>query len=207
MVSGALLARGLLRRFSASIVRPEGHASAVPLTFELCSQVSRAVALGLTVVAAVRHGTSWANVVLLTYVFVLGLVRLRSDVHWRRIVLHQVNFTLAGAWLVFTAGELLPAADAGVGFSLPPVVICSMAALTVAVLFALVTPREWVPPSLDLDLSDKVTAREPSPEETCSWLDYYVTYEWLTPLMWRGTRKQITIEDLPPLPWYDEPLL
>lgn len=207
MVSLALLARGLLRRFSASVARPEGYASTVPLPFELCSQVFRALALGLAVVAAVRHGISWANVVLLAYVFVLGIVRLRNDVHWRRIVLHQVNFTLAGAWLVFAAGELLPAADAGVDFSLPPVVLCSMAALTVAVLLALVTPREWVPPSLDLDLSDKVAARGPSPEETCSWLDYYVTYEWLTPLMWRGVRNQMTIEDLPPLPWYDEPLL
>lgn len=207
LVSVALLARGILGRFSVSIARPEGHPSSIPLPFELCSQVARALALGLAVVAAVRHGISWANVVLLAYVFVLGIVKLSNDVNWRQIVLHQVNFTLAGAWLVFVTGELLPAADAGVDFSLPPVVLGSMATLTVAVLLALVTPREWVPPSLDLDLSDKVAAREPSPEETCSWLDYYVTYEWLTPLMWRGIREQVTIGDLPPLPWYDEPLL
>ena len=172
-----LLARGLLRRSSASVTQPEGHTSTFPLPFELCSQVFRALALGLTVVAAVRHGTSWANVVLLAYAFVLGIARLRNDVHWRRVLLHQVNFTLAGAWLVFAAGELLPAADAGVDFTLPPVVFSSVATLTLAVLLALVTPREWVPPSLELDVSGNVAARGPSPEETCSWLDYYVTYE------------------------------
>nr|XP_036588424.1 ABC multidrug transporter [Colletotrichum truncatum]KAF6799797.1 ABC multidrug transporter [Colletotrichum truncatum] len=48
---------------------------------------------------------------------------------------------------------------------------------------------------------------DPAPEETCSWANYYLTFEWLTPLVWKGARREVTIDDLPRLPWYDEPLL
>ena len=159
------------------------------------------------IVAAVRHGADWANVAILAYAFLLGLVRLVNDIEWRHVALHQVNFTLAGAWLIIVVGELIPAVDADADFGLNIMMICSVATLSAAVFVALVTPRDWMPPSLNLDFSEKTGAQKPSPEETCSWLEYYVTYEWLTPLLWKGARRQMTMEELPTLPWYDEPLL
>lgn len=201
-----MVLRHLVLRSYSKITRPEGNASTFSLPFELAAQVLRATALAFMVVAAVRHGGRWANVVVLAYIFLLGLSRLANDMEWRHIALHQVNFTIFSAWLVIVVGELIPTISVDWRGSIDPMLIASIATLTAAVLVAFVTRREWVPPSLDMDLPENV-CREPSPEETCSWLEYYVTYEWLTPLMWRGVRRQMTIEELPALPWYDEPLV
>ncbi|ETS83787.1 hypothetical protein PFICI_05663 [Pestalotiopsis fici W106-1] len=206
VLSALLVLRHLVRRSYSKVTRPEGNASTFTLPLELASQVLRAAALAFMIVAAVRHGDKWANVVVLGYVFLLGLLRLVNDMEWRHVALHQVNFTIFCAWLVILAGELLPTISVEWHDSIDPMLIASIASLTAAVLVAFVTRREWVPPSLDLDLPENVCS-EPSPEETCSWLEYYVTYEWLTPLMWRGIRSQMTIEELPQLPWYDEPLV
>ncbi|KAK8059557.1 hypothetical protein PG996_009487 [Apiospora saccharicola] len=207
VLSVLLVVKHLVHRSFSRVTRPEGNASSISLPFELCSQALRAAALAFMVVAAVRHGANWANVVILAYAFLLGLVRLVNDIEWRHVALHQVNLTLAGAWLVIVVGELLPAVDAGADFGLNTMMICSIATLSAAVFVAVATPREWMPPSLNLDFSEKFGAQKPSPEETCSWLEYYVTYEWLTPLLWKGARRQMTMDELPNLPWYDEPLL
>ncbi|KAH6659572.1 ATP-binding cassette transporter abc1 [Truncatella angustata] len=206
MLSLLLVARHLVLRSCAKITRPESKASSFSLPFELSAQVLRAAALAFMVVTAVRQGGRWANVVILAYVFLLGLLRLVNDIEWRHVALHQVNFTILCGWIVIAVAELLPTIDANWHSSVDPMLIASIATLTAAVFVAFITRREWKPPSLDLDLPENVS-RDPSPEETCSWLEYYVTYEWLTPLMFRGTRRQMTIEELPQLPWYDEPLL
>ncbi|KAK8867921.1 P-loop containing nucleoside triphosphate hydrolase protein [Apiospora arundinis] len=207
VLSVLLVAKHLIHRSFSRVTRPEGNVSSISLPFELCSQVLRAATLAFMIVTAVRNGANWANVAILAYAFLLGLVRLVNDIQWRHVALHQVNFTLAGAWLVIVVGELIPAVDADAHFGLNTMMICSVATLSAAVFVALVTPREWMPPSLNLDFSEKTGAQSPSPEETCSWLEYYVTYEWLTPLLWKGARRQMTMEELPKLPWYDEPLL
>ncbi|KAJ2998943.1 hypothetical protein NUW58_g160 [Xylaria curta] len=207
VASFLLIARYLLRRSYAKISLPETNASTISLPFEICSQLCRAAALALMIVAAVQLGGKWTNVTALIYAFFLGLLRLFNDLEWRHVALHHVNFVLVTMLLVVVVGELLPYADVTYSQYLSPVMIGSIATLATAVLVAVSTPREWIPPSIDLDLSEKIPTREPSPEETCSWLGYYVTYEWLTPLLMRGFRRQMTIEELPKLPWYDEPFI
>lgn len=206
VLSALFVLQHLVLRSYSKITRPEGNASSFSLPFELSAQILRATALALMVVAAVRQGGKWANVTILAYVFLLGLLRLANDIEWRHVVLHQVNLTVFCGWVIIVIGELLPTIDARWNSSIDPFLIASIATLTAAVFVAFVTRREWVPPSLDLDLPEDVS-RQPSLEETCSWLEYYVTYEWLTPLMFRGVRRQMTTEELPQLPWYDEPLL
>ncbi|ORY65077.1 P-loop containing nucleoside triphosphate hydrolase protein [Pseudomassariella vexata] len=205
-VSSLLVVRYLLRRPCAKVSRPEGCVSTFSLPLELGSQVLRAAALALMVVAAVEQGGRWTNVAVLAYAFLLGLARLVSDTEGRHVTLHHVNFALFGVWVVIILAEILPIIDTGQYVTVPTSIIVSLATLSTAVFLAAATPREWVPPSLDLDVPADV-ARRPSPEETCSWLSFYVTYEWLTPLMWWGTRRQMTLEELPELPWYDEPRL
>ncbi|KAI0598334.1 P-loop containing nucleoside triphosphate hydrolase protein [Biscogniauxia sp. FL1348] len=207
IISLLLLVKHLLHRSYSKISQPEGHTSSVSLAFELCSQFLRAASLAFMLVAAVQHGGKWTNVAALSYAFFLGLLRLAHDLEWRHVALHHVNFVLGASFLVIVTGELLPFIEAGYNQPLNPMVISSIATLAGAVFVAVSTPREWIPPSMDLDLSETVATREPSPEETCSWLEYYVTYEWLTPLMLRGMRRQMSVEELPRLPWYDEPLL
>ncbi|KAI1347540.1 ABC transporter [Xylaria sp. FL0043] len=207
VASFLLLVRYLLQRSYSKISLPETNASTVSLPYEICSQILRAATLALMTVAAVQIGGKWTNVALLTYAFLLGFLRLFNDLEWRHVALHHVNFLLVTAWLVAVVGELLPYADVTYSQRPNPVMVSSIATLSAAVLVAASTPREWIPPSIDLDLSKKIPTREPSPEETCSWIGYYATYEWLTPLLLRGFRRQMTIEELPKLPWYDEPFV
>jgi len=118
-----------------------------------------------------------------------------------------VNFVLASMLFVLTVGEILPYVDAAYDRALTSVNIASIVALAATVLVAASTPREWLPPSIDLQISMKIPTREPAQEETCSWMGYYLTYEWLTPLLLKGFRRQMTIDELPRLPWYDEPFV
>ncbi|KAI0915035.1 ABC transporter [Ustulina deusta] len=207
VASFLLLVRYLLQRSYSKISLPETNASTISLPYEICSQIFRAAALALMVVAAVQIGGKWTNVAVLTYAFSLGLLRLFNDLEWRHVALHHVNFLLVTALLVIVVGELLPYVDVTSSRYPSPVMISSIATLSAAVILAASTPREWIPPSIDLDLSDKIPTPEPSPEETCSWIGYYATYEWLTPLLLRGFRRQMTIEELPKLPCYDEPFV
>ncbi|KAI3332121.1 ABC transporter [Xylariaceae sp. AK1471] len=201
------LVRYLLQRSYAKISHPETKASTISPPFEICVQLFRAATLALMIVAAVQFGGKWTNVTTLIYAFSLGLLRLLNDLEWRHVALHHVNFVLVTVLLVIVVGELLPYVDVTYSQHLSPVMIGSITTLAAAVLVALSTPREWIPPSIDLDIFEKIPPREPSPEETCSWMGYYVTFEWLTPLLIRGFRRQMTIEELPKLPWYDEPFI
>ncbi|KAI1377673.1 ABC transporter [Hypoxylon crocopeplum] len=206
VASFLVIVRYLLHRPYSKVSKPEGNAHAISWPFELCSQLLRASSLAFMIVAATRGEGRWTDATALAYAFILGVLRLVSDLEWRHVALHHVNFVLASSLLVLAVEELLPYIDVGHNENMSPMLICSISTLVTAILVALATRREWIPPSLNLDISEKMSAREPSPEETCSWLEYYVTYEWLTPLMLRGARRQVTLEELPRLPWYDEPL-
>ncbi|KAI0171779.1 ABC transporter [Hypoxylon sp. FL1284] len=207
VASVLFLVRYLLHRLYSRVTKPEGSVSAISVPFESCNQLLRAAPLAFVIVAATQEGGKWTDVAALAYAFVLGVLRLVGDVEWRHVALHHVNFTLATSLLVMAAGELLPHIDANHGEPMSPMMICGVSTLAASVLLAAVTRREWMPPPVDLDISERVPAREPAPEETCSWLEYYVTYDWLTPLMLKGLRRQISLQELPALPWYDEPLL
>ncbi|KAI1763655.1 ABC transporter [Hypoxylon sp. FL1150] len=206
VASVLVIIRHLLHRSYSKVSKPEGSASTISLPFEITSQVLRATSLAFVIIAATREGCKWADVTALAYAFVLGVLRLVNDLEWRHVALHHVNFIIAGSLLILAAGELLPYIDADHAENMSLVMIAGVSTLAAAVFVSLITRREWIPPPLDLDISGKLPTREPSPEETCSWLEYYVTYEWLTPLMLRGMRRQMTLEELPNLPWYDEPL-
>ncbi|KAI1342399.1 ABC transporter [Xylariaceae sp. FL0016] len=206
VVSLLLVVSHLLRRSDSKVLRSGKASSATSLAYELCNQLLRATALACMVVTALGEPHIWFSVASLVYAFCLGFLRLANDLEWRHITLHHVNAVLASTLLLVFAGEVLPFFDAAYDGHLNPAMVSSVATLAAAFLLALGTPREWIPPSFAVQVSDKIPAREPSLEETCSWLSYYVTYEWLTPLMIRGARSQMTIEGLPKLPWYDEPL-
>ncbi|KAI1813701.1 ABC transporter [Poronia punctata] len=207
VASSLFLIRYLLQRSYGKISHPETDASTISLPFEICGQSFRAASFVLMTVAAARLGDRWTNAAALLYAFFLGLLRLLKDLEWRHVALHHVNFVLGTLLLVIAAGELLPYADITYDRDLSPLTIAGIATLGAAVIVAASTPREWVPPPLDLALSLKIPTREASQEETCSWIGYYLTYEWLTPLLLRGFRRQMTIEELPKLPWYDEPFV
>jgi ABC-type multidrug transport system fused ATPase/permease subunit len=157
--------------------------------------------------AVVYKQTKWYNAAPVVYAFVLGILRLVNDLKWRHLALHQVNFLLTTSLFTFGAATLLPCIETESRCYVPDIVTASIACLAAAFLIAFLTPREWVPPSLDSSIPAKAHKSEPAPEETCSWFNYYLAYEWLTPLIWKGSRGTITVDDLPSLAWYDDPAL
>ncbi|KAJ9131796.1 ABC multidrug transporter [Pleurostoma richardsiae] len=76
----------------------------------------------------------------------------------------------------------------------------------VSLFIAFTTPREWTPPRLSFGLAHREEAKA-SPEQTCSYFSYYVSYEWLTSIILKGSRRRLVIGDMLPLPEYDEPLI
>lgn len=182
-------------------------ASQISVGFELCSQITRACALAFIIVAAVRGDTQqWYNVVLVAGAFIFGLTRLASNLQWRHTALHQVNFLLGTSLLLLAAAEVLPLMEMHSTHRPGDMIIGALASLAAANLAAITTPREWAPPPMIFDLLDGPEKIAPAPEETCSWWNLYLTFEWLTPLIWKGCRRPVDMDELPPLPWYDEPL-
>lgn len=182
-------------------------ASKISVGYELCSQISRAAALAFTIVAAVKGDAhQWYNLALVGCAFVLGLSRLVNDPGWRHTTLHQVNFLIGTSLLLFAVVEVLPMLELHSTYRPGDVKIGAIASLAVANLVALCTPREWAPPAVGIETLQRPADAKPAPEETCSWWNFYLTFEWLTPLVWKGCRRQVDMEELPPLPWYDEPL-
>lgn len=174
--------------------------------YELLSHTTRATALLLLAFAYVEDQVHFLTLVVVAYAQILGLFRLADDVHWRHSALHQLNFVTTAILLVLATAHILPCvqissshctADAGI--------LGGISSLAVAILVASITPREWVPSNIDLEIGTHTTKRAPSPEETCSWFNY-CTYGWFTPLIWKGVTNKLDMNSIPTLAWYDEPI-
>lgn len=196
------------RFFASSKESPEfkSKASSIRWPYEIPSQAARAVALAFLAVAFVKGRAHLVNVIVLVYAFVLGLLRLLNDLRWRHVALHQVNFVLTAMLIILVIGQMLPCIQMGIQCARDTSIIGAIAALAGAFFIAIITPREWTPPPSDLDIPGFSPETEPAPEETCSWLNYYCTYEWLTPIVWKGTMRRLDMSGLPRLAWYDEPM-
>jgi ABC-type multidrug transport system fused ATPase/permease subunit len=197
---------GLLRRGKRSGPKSHDKASSVRWPYEACSQIARIVSLVFVILAYVQREIHLLNVVLVAYAFVMGVTRLRNDLRWRHLALHQVNFTMTAILIVLAVAQCLPCIQSGAQCAKETSVIVGILALGVALVVALVTPREWIPPQIHYDIPGWKEPEHPAPEETCSWLNYYFTYEWLTPIIWKGTRRRLDMSGIPRLAWYDEPL-
>lgn len=192
---------------SIKVTSHNAKASQISVGFELGSQITRACSLAFLIIAGVRGDTQqWYNVVLVAGAFVFGLTRLASGLQWRHTALHQANFLLGTSLLILAAAEVLPLLEMNPTHRPGDMIIGALASLAAANLVALTTPREWAPPPMIFDLLDGPEKVAPAPEETCSWWNLYLTFEWLTPLIWKGCRRPVDMDELPPLPWYDEPL-
>lgn len=196
----------VIRNRPSHISKPGVKASQISLPFELCSQITRAASLAFIIIAAVRGSSQWPNTVTVGCAFIFGIMRLVNNIQWRHITLHQVNFLLAASLLLMVASELLPIIQVHSTYRPDKPAIGALASLAAANLVAICTPREWIPPPVHPSLSQRSADDGPAPEEIVSWANLYLTFEWLTPTIWKGCRRQVEIHELPVLPWYDEPL-
>lgn len=192
------------RRSTSSEFRSK--ASSIRWPYEISSQAARALSLAFLAVAFVKGRAHLVNVIVLAYAFVLGLLRLLNDLRWRHVALHQINFVLTAMLIVLAIGQLLPCVQLDVQCARDASIIGGIASLALAFAVSVLTPREWVPPKIDSEIPGYSPEKGPAPEETCSWLNYYCTYAWVTPIVWKGTWGKLDMSGLPPLAWYDEPL-
>lgn len=177
------------------VTPPRFKANHVPVGYELFSQVARAAALAFMIVGTIKgNAQQWYNIALVGGAFILGLSRLVNGPDWRHIALHQVNFLIGTSLLLIAAGELLPVLELHSNYRPGSTAIGAIVSLAAANLIALWTPREWAPPADSFDFIQRSADAGPAPEETCSWWNLYLTYEWLTPLIWKG--KHTTIPHL-----------
>ncbi|KAK0643455.1 P-loop containing nucleoside triphosphate hydrolase protein [Cercophora newfieldiana] len=203
---GSAIGRALKRsRTSGNVVAAK--ASKVRPLYEISAQITRAAALTLLVISALREPKQWLYVATVGSAFLLGIGRLLSNAEWRHSSLHQVNFLLATSLIVLILDDVLPLLKVGASHELGRIEIASLWTLGAAVFVALLTPREWTPPVLekpgDYEMPDPV----PTPEETCNWFSRYMTFEHMTPMIWAGWKRPLEMDDVPPLPWYDDPLV
>lgn len=197
------LLRQRSRRSTAAI---KLKASSIKWPYELLSQAARVASLAFLALAYIKGQIHVLNVAAVAYALVLGLSRLVNDINWRHAALHQINYVLTATLLVLVAAQVLPCIQIGTPWVRDISIAGGVASLIFAFSVALCTPREWIPPNADYDVPSYIMEREPAPEETCSWLNYYCTYEWLTPIIWKGTTGKLDMSSLPSLAWYDEPL-
>ena len=181
--------------------------SRIRMRFELPVQLTRASALSLLVVSACSEPSQWYYVVPVAIAFLLGVFRLLSNTEWRQSILRPINFLLLTSLVILLLDDLLPRVKMGTNHALEPVKLAALCALGAAVFVALSTPRDWVRPTLEKPSDYNMPEPQPNPEETCSLFSRFLTFEHMTPMIWAGSRRNLEMDDLPPLPWYDDPLV
>lgn len=179
-------------------------ASSISWPYELLSQAARAASVVFAALAYFRGHAHGLNVIVLAYGLLMGLVRLINNLEWRHVALHQVNFVYTSMLLILAAAQFLSCIQVGGECSHGSSLVGAIVALSAAFIIAFVTPREWLPPRAGRDVPPSAL-QEPAPEETCSWYNYYCSYEWMTPIIWKGTRRALDMSGIHKLAWYDEP--
>ncbi|PKS08941.1 hypothetical protein jhhlp_003554 [Lomentospora prolificans] len=179
-----------------------------PIAYELISVATQALTAGFLIVSVLRDTTHWSNAAVSIYTLFFSLVRVVSRSHWRFIGLHQANFVSFSLLILLVCAHWLPCIQISTVCHTRTSLGAGSLALVVSLALAFATPREWPSPFVRRDgLGESLLEMPPSPEETCSWLSYYCSYEWFTPTIWRGSRSKLQKEKLPSLPWYDHPAL
>ncbi|KAF2787591.1 ABC multidrug transporter [Melanomma pulvis-pyrius CBS 109.77] len=168
--------------------------------------MSLAIAFSLSIVAFTV--TLPADAGLLAYMLFLAIVRLIcGEGPARTRCYHHVNLLAVVATMLSALQVLLPSIllMSRPTSSITDSVKLFFEAATAFVAFIKPRPHQRKDRTAGDDENKEET--RPSPEETCSWLSYYCSYEWLTYLIFRGCRRDLCMNDLPPLPDYDAPLL
>ncbi|KAI0900117.1 abc transporter [Annulohypoxylon nitens] len=177
-----------------------------PLKYSITQILVFSAALSLASVSASQNGV-WAEPAVLGYVLLLGIAQFASKSNiFGPLLIRHTNILTAAITFSEAIRLLLPVAIIG-SHRRPSAIECGkLVCLTVTLIISFITPREMRSKERNIespileDMSEKY-----SPEETCSWYSYYMSYGWLTYLTVRGFFRDLSIDDLPPLPTYDEP--
>ncbi|KAI0152155.1 abc transporter [Hypoxylon sp. NC0597] len=182
---------------------PRGYGS---LKYTILQIAVFAAALSLALYSAFRNGF-WFQLLAMGYVLLLGVLQLA----WKSssissLLSRHMNLLALAVTILEVLRLLLPITIIG-SYKKPSSVECAkLACLAFALTISFISPRHirTKEPNLESLVSSGIREKH-SPEETCSWFSYYVSYGWLTYLTIRGFFRDLAIDDLPPLPTYDAP--
>jgi ABC-type multidrug transport system fused ATPase/permease subunit len=151
------------------------------------------------------HRGGWKQSILLSYIVLLAILRLclQGVIHWIHFYRH-LNMMAIVALSLAIVKDLVPMAIVGSTYRPTPLGSASLAFVAAMLAIVLASPRPKPPMISDAEIHDAHV--NVSPEETCSLFSYYCSYEWITYVILRGCQRDLTMDDLPPLPSYDEPL-
>lgn len=168
--------------------------------------ICSAAALSLSLHDAVEFG-SWKETVALAYVFSLGTLRfVVRGWNVRDKAYHHMNAVAVAATLLGAAKSLLPFIIIDSNARIYPIEGLKLGSLAGVLFIACISPRHQHHKQANPEDLAPIFTETESPEETCSWFSYYLSYEWLTYVILRGFSRDLAIEDLPALPSYDKPM-
>lgn len=201
-----LLLSGTVLFLSVLAGRPRRVAkNYVPLPYALMHLIAATGAFCLSWVESHDSG-NWKCSALMSYFVALGILRTCCRSHKCKTQLYKHMILVATlALFLGIVQDLLPMIIVDSMYRPGIIESALLACLAAVVIMVLATPRPRCPLAPDIESDESFV--EESPEETCSLFSYYCSYEWITYVILRGFQRDLTMDDLPPLPTYDEPLV
>ncbi|KAI0889275.1 abc transporter [Annulohypoxylon maeteangense] len=194
-----------LHTSSVEVSKPTRR-SHTPLKYSITQIVVFSAALSLAAVSASQNGI-WVEPAVLGYVLLLGVLQFAWKSNAFSLLLNrQTNSLVAIITILEAIRLLLPVAIMGSNRRPSRIECAKLGCLAFTLIISFITPREMRSQERNVESSVAEEMNEKySPEETCSWYSYYMSYGWLTYLTVRGFFRDLSIDDLPPLPSYDAP--
>lgn len=191
-----------------------------PLVCDILLQIVTGSALLLSLVLKVHGTNSTSEPLLLGYISFLELINMWTSRQARNSLRKAVHRHIVGLILLSTLASIaiviLPFLIISHNVPLTPLRLATSLLLVACVVVIAFTPRGVIIDNYaneyNYSKAHSIRSREfslptPSPEEYCSPFAYCVSYGCLTKLIFCGYHRKLTIEDLPPLSHYYEPLI
>jgi ABC-type multidrug transport system fused ATPase/permease subunit len=178
--------------------------SYLTVSFEILAELLRMAAIAISCIGPWTT-RQVANLALITTVFVFGLSGFLPRVPWRRVGWWHSNWSQLVTLMLLAMQDLLPGAIIGAKLDSSRLAVSRVTCVALSFLITVALPRQPTTPPPVVLLRDGSGDDGPAETETCSLFSYVISYDWLTPPIWRGSRRPVTTEDLPKLPWYEQP--
>ncbi|KAL3417937.1 ATP-binding cassette transporter abc4 [Phlyctema vagabunda] len=189
-----------------------------PLVYDIVNQAIIGTALILSILLSSQGPVLEAAV--LGYTFVLRCLHIfvsrRQHGVFRLIFgVHSILLLVSSTLLSFSV-DILPTLLIHRHIRSTPLQVTKTLMLVTSLAVLMVSPRNAIKKESSTPTSNNVAKMEeleekllvsPAPEEYCSPVSYFMSYSWLDKLILVGWRRALALDDLPPLPHYDEPFI
>jgi ABC-type multidrug transport system fused ATPase/permease subunit len=177
-----------------------------PIAYTIAQIAFAAASFAISIATTVSQDASWKRSLLLGYVAILYTVRFAGNSSVQSRIFRHVNTIAVAAMLLAAVESFLPLAIVDTTYRPGPLESALFGCLFGTIVVPVISPRpERTLYNEDECNEDLVVAEKASLEETSSLVSYFYTYEWITYLILRGLRHDLTVDDLPILPSYDAP--